>query len=243
VTANAPVCARSAPAPPGARGGEISIVMITMNEERAVGKVIGDIRTALPDAEIVIVDSSRDATPEIAAALGAVVIRQFPPQGYGRAMDLALRSYTRPVAVTMDCDDTYPVEFIEPMARMVLDEGYDLVDGSRLERKPAAMPWLNYLANRGFAIFASLLFGCHITDLHSGMRAYRRGLAASLGYDAAGPALPVDLILRTIQRGFRVKFIYIPYRERIGQSTLRPLQSAYWTAKRIFRTRFGKRGG
>ena len=158
-------------------------------------------------------------------------------------MDLALRSYTRPVAVTMDCDDTYPVDFISPMARMVLDEGYDLVDGSRLERKPAAMPWLNYLANRGFALLASLLFGRRITDLHSGMRAYRRGLVASLGYDPAGPALPVDLILRTIHRGFRVKFIYIPYRERIGQSTLRPLQSAYWTAKRIFRTRFSSRGG
>jgi glycosyltransferase involved in cell wall biosynthesis len=114
--------ARAAPPPPpGAPGADISVVMITMNEEKAVGKVIGDIQRLLPAAEIVTVDSSRDATPEIAAALGATVIRQFPPQGYGRAMDLALRSYTRPVAVTMDCDDTYPVDFIEPMARMVLD--------------------------------------------------------------------------------------------------------------------------
>jgi glycosyltransferase involved in cell wall biosynthesis len=231
--------------PPPAAGGcgpDISIVMITMNEEKAVGKVIGDIQRVLPDAEIVIVDSSRDATAEIAAGFGATVIRQFPPQGYGRAMDLALRSYTRPVAVTMDCDDTYPVDFIEPMARMVLDEGYDLVDGSRLERRPAAMPWVNYLANRGFAIFASLLFGRRLTDLHSGMRAYRHGLVASLDCNAAGPALPVDLILRAIHRGFRVKFIYIPYRERIGQSTMRPLRSAYWTAKRILTTRFSKRG-
>ena len=62
-------------------------------------------------------------------------------------MDLALRSYRRPVGVTMNCDDTYPVEYIEPMARMVLDEGYDLVDGLRLEHKPAATPCINYLAN------------------------------------------------------------------------------------------------
>jgi glycosyltransferase involved in cell wall biosynthesis len=244
VSSDAPIVGFSNPiSAPTARGGNISVVMITMNEEKAVGKVIADIQAVLPAAEIVIVDSSRDATPDIATALGATVIRQFPPQGYGRAMDLALRSYTRPVAVTMDCDDTYPVDFIEPMARTVLDEGYDLVDGSRLQRKPSAMPWANYLANRGFAILASLLFGRQITDLHSGMRAYRRGLVASLGYDAAGPALPVDLLLRTIRRGFRVKFIYIPYRERIGQSTLRPLRSAYWTAKRILVTRFSKKGG
>ena len=230
--------ARAAPPPaPVAPGVDISIVMITMNEEKAVGKVIGDIRKLLPAAEIVIVDSSRDATPEIAAALGATVIRQFPPQGYGRAMDLALRSYTRPVAVTMDCDDTYPVDFIEPMARMVLDQGYDLVDGSRLERRPPAMPWINYLANWGFALIASALFARRLTDLHSGMRAYGYGLIAQLGCDATGPALPVDLILRTLRKGYKVKSIFIPYRERIGQSTMQPMRSAYWTAKRILGAR------
>jgi glycosyltransferase involved in cell wall biosynthesis len=225
------------PSAPEVRGKDISIVMITMNEEKAVGKVIGDIRAVLPEAEIMIVDSSRDATPEIAKDLGATVIRQFPPQGYGRAMNLALRSYTRSVAVTMDCDDTYPVEFIEPMARMVLDEGYDLVDGSRLERKPAAMPWINYLANWGFALIASLLFARRLTDLHSGMRAYRRGLIAVLGCDPVGPALPVDLLLRTVRKGFKVKSIFIPYRERIGASTMRPLQGAYWTARGILGAR------
>ncbi len=51
--------ARAAPPPaPDAPGADISIVMITMNEEKAVGKVIGDIRTLLPATEIVIVDSS-----------------------------------------------------------------------------------------------------------------------------------------------------------------------------------------
>jgi len=217
------------------QGADISVVMITMNEEAAVAKVIGDIQDALPGAEIVIVDSSHDKTPEIAAALGATVIRQFPPQGYGRAMDLALRSFTRRVAVTMDCDDTYPVDFIAPMARMILKEGYDLVDGSRLERKPSAMPWMNYFANWGFALAASALFGRRLTDLHSGMRAYRQGLIADLGCD---PSLPVDLILRTVHKGYKVKSIFIPYRERLGQSTMRPMQSAYWTAKRILGARF-----
>ena len=133
-------------------GRQITVAMITRNEERAVAKVISDIRTAVPDAEIVVVDSSTDRTAQIAESLGARVILQLPPRGYGPAMDTALRSSEREVIVTLDCDDTYPVNFIEPMARMIVEDGYDLVDGSRLAEKPDAMPWINYLANWFFAL-------------------------------------------------------------------------------------------
>ena len=71
---------------------EVTVAMITMNEEGAVATVIEQIRKVAPEAEILIVDSSKDRTAEIAASLGARVIKQFPPRGYGRAMELALRS-------------------------------------------------------------------------------------------------------------------------------------------------------
>jgi len=216
----------------------VSVAMITRNEERAVGKVIGDIRRAAPEAEIVIVDSSSDRTATIAESLGARVIRQFPARGYGPAMDQALRAAEREVVITLDCDDTYPVEFIEPMARMVLEDGFDLVDGSRLAGKPEAMPWINYLANWGFALLASLVFLHRVRDLRSGMRAYRKSLLDNLTYTVNGAALPVELLLRPIRRGYKVKVITIPYRERIGQSTMRPLQSAWWTLRRICLSRF-----
>ncbi len=219
-------------------GARITVAMITMNEAEAVAKVIGDIRRAVPGAEILVVDSSRDATPEIARSLGARVLRQFPPKGYGPAMDMALRSSSGEVVVTLDCDDTYPVELIEGMAAMVLEEGYDLVDGSRLARKPAAMPWLNFLANWGFALIASALFLRRIDDLHSGMRAYRKTLIEGLRYDMKGAALPVELLLRPLKEGRRIKVIHIPYRPRIGESTMRPLETAWWTLKRIWRSRF-----
>src|ERR1700722_5448274 len=79
---------------------KLTIAMITMNEERAVGQVISDIRQVVPDAEILIVDSSRDRTAEIAESMGARVIKQFPPRGYGPAMDRALRESTGSVVVT-----------------------------------------------------------------------------------------------------------------------------------------------
>jgi glycosyltransferase involved in cell wall biosynthesis len=212
----------------------LSVAMITMNEEKAVGKVIQDIRQVVPDAEILIVDSSKDETPVIAEKLGAKVIRQFPPQGYGRAMEMALRSASGDVIVTLDCDDTYPVGLIPHLANQVFDGTYDLVDGSRLRRKPKAMPWLNYWANRGFALFASILFGRRITDLHSGMRAYRRSMLEKIEFDASGPALPVELLLKPMKFGYKVGSVFIPYRERIGKSTMQPLPSAWWTVRRMF---------
>ena len=217
--------------------GNLTVAMITRNEEKAIAKVIADIRRSVPDAEILVVDSSNDRTAEIAAERGARVIKQFPPRGYGPAMDTALRSASGRVVVTLDCDDTYPADRIPEMARFVLEGGYDIVDGSRLQKKPEAMPWVNYIANYGFALIASLLFGSRLTDLHSGMRAYRKTLIDDLKYEARGAALPVELLLRPLKMGKKQKVVYIDYRERVGQSTMRPLESAWWTAKRILNVR------
>lgn len=217
---------------------DITVAMITMNEEQAIAKVIGDIRRVVPQAEILIVDSSKDRTAEIAEELGARVIKQFPPKGYGPAMDLALRSGTGKVVVTLDCDDTYPTEDIPRLARLVLVDGFDVVDGSRLHGKPAAMPWLNYLANWGFAFIATMLFRYRVTDLHSGMRAYRKSLIDELKYHPKGAALPVELLLRPLRMGKKLKIVNIDYRERVGTSTMRPLESAWWTAKRIVRAKY-----
>ena len=220
----------------------ISVAMISMNEEKAVATVIEDIRSALGDREheIVIVDSSRDATPEIAERMGARVIRQFPPQGYGRAMARVLKESRGEVVVTMDCDGTYPADQIGPIADLVLKGECDLVNASRLERRPSAMPLANYLANWLFAMAARLLVGVKTSDLHSGMRAYSRELIERVEVDPNGPALPVELLLKPALVGFRIREIFIPYSERIGQTTLHRWSSTVWTFRRILRLAFAR---
>jgi len=237
MTSNRPACAPTVS--DRLTDQQLTIAMITMNEARAVGQVIEDIQRIVPEAEILLVDSSTDDTPTIAEALGARVIRQFPPEGYGPAMDLALRSAGGAVVITLDCDGTYPTDRIPELASLVLHEGYDLVDASRLSGKPTAMPWLNYLANYGFALLASALFMRRLTDLHSGMRAYRKSMLDGLCYRAEGAALPVELLLRPIKCGFKVKTVFIDYGNRIGVSTMRPLSGAWWTLKRLLAVRCG----
>lgn len=216
-------------------GARLSVVMITMNEERAVAKVICDIKKVVPEAEIIIVDSSQDNTAAIALENGAKVIRQFPPRGYGPAMTEALRAGTREVILTLDCDNTYPATQIPKLAKLILEDGYDLVDASRLQKKPAAMPWLNYIGNRTFAGLASALFFTRLTDLHSGMRAYRKTMLDALEFEANGAALPVELLLKPLALRYKIYSLNIDYFERIGESKMQAFDTSWWTLKRIIK--------
>ena len=215
---------------------KLTVSMITLNEERAVGKVVGDIRRVAPDAEIFLVDSSSDRTAEIAQQLGCRVFKQFPPKGYGPAMDRAVRDAHGEIVITLDCDDTYPVDAIPKLMKLI-DEGSDLVNATRLASRPKAMPLANYIANRVFAWTARLLHGIRTTDVHSGMRAYRKSMIDAIEWNPSGPALPVDMLIIPHRMGFRITEIPIEYRERIGASTLQRFKSTMWTFKRLWRAR------
>jgi glycosyltransferase involved in cell wall biosynthesis len=215
---------------------KVTVSMITLNEERAIAKVVHDIRQVVPDAEVLVVDSSRDRTAEIAEGLGCRVIKQFPPQGYGPAMDRAVREGKGDVVVTLDCDDTYPVEAIPKLVALI-EGGADLVNGTRVKKRPKAMPFANFLANRLFAIGAYVLHGIKTTDLHSGMRAYRKSMLEKVVWNARGQALPVDMLIIPYRMGFNVVDIPIEYRERVGTTTLNRWQSTLWTLRRLWNAR------
>jgi glycosyltransferase involved in cell wall biosynthesis len=208
--------------------------MISMNEEGAVGRVVADIKRVLPGAEVLLVDSSSDRTPDIARAAGARVIVQLPPRGYGPAMEVALRSARNDIVITMDCDGTYPTQAIPELVRLI-EQGCDLVNASRLWERPDAMPLGNYMANVTFALATRLIHGLPVTDVHSGMRAYRRSKLAELTFSAEGPALPVELLIKPAREGWRIAEVGIPYFERIGTSTLSRFTSTIWTLRRILR--------
>jgi glycosyltransferase involved in cell wall biosynthesis len=216
---------------------DVAIVMITMNEQDSIRRVVGDLRRDVPGATVTIVDSSTDRTPEIAAEESVEVVRQFPPRGYGPAMIAALTHPDRQIVVTLDCDDTYPTERIPELVAMVRS-GWDVVGATRLAKgRPRAMPWMNYLANRWFNVVASVVFMRRVRDVHSGMRAYARPTIASLPWYADAPALPVELLLLPIRTGRAVTEIPIVYGERVGDTTLNRFASAMWTLRRIWRVR------
>ena len=150
--------------------GDVSVVMITLNEEAAIAKVIDDAHGALPGVEVIVVDGSSDATPQIATDHGARVIRE-PPGGPAPALLAALRASERAIVATVDADDTYPPE-IYPLLVQRVRGGDDIAGTDRLgSRPPKTMPAPNWGANVSFNLIASARAHRRLRDVHSGQRA------------------------------------------------------------------------
>jgi hypothetical protein len=217
---------------PEKRKLSLTVGMISMNEAAAVGGMIDSIRKHAPEAEILLVDSSKDETANIAESRGARVIRQVPPRGYGPAMTRLLYSATTDVIITADCDGTYPADRILELHGLV-EDGVDLVNATRTHHRPEAMPLANYVANRSFALAAGAVHGFWTTDLHTGMRAYRTSMLRGMYMEENAAALPVELLLLPARHGYRVLDVPIPYFERVGTTTLNRWDSTKWTFRRI----------
>jgi glycosyltransferase involved in cell wall biosynthesis len=212
---------------------DVAVVMGTYNEEAAIAKVLSDVeRVTDGRAAVVCVDSSTDRTPEIARDHGATVIEQ-PPLGYGVAVREAVLSPDRPVVVTTDCDDTYPMEAL-PRFLDAINEGYDVVSGDRLYHGAEAMPPLNRLGNHAFAVLASLLMGRRVHDTTTGMRAYRRELLHDIAW-TENTGLSAELLMRPLMRGYRIREEPIDYRERAGETKLDPFSGGAAIAKSILK--------
>jgi 2-polyprenyl-3-methyl-5-hydroxy-6-metoxy-1,4-benzoquinol methylase len=214
----------------------LTIGMLTMNEEESIERMMGEIRRVAPDAQILCVDSStKDRTPEIAARLGARVLRQLPPRGHGPAMELLMYTAAEQsdLLIYLDCDFTYPADYVPIVRRILEEEGVDVVNCARTRRKPAAMPVPNYLANRSFAGLAHIMHGIPTCDVHSGMRGYRSSVIRAFDFDGEGDALPIDTLLFPVKCGYSVVEIPIDYDERVGVSKLRKVAGTVWTFIRL----------
>ncbi len=215
---------------------DVSVVMGSRNEEEAIAKVITDIQKVTNgQAEIVVVDGSKDKTPEIAEKLGAKVIRQ-KPQGYGVAVKAAVLAASKNIVITVDCDDTYPAEQIPEFVELIR-KGYDVVSGSRLREKNENMTSLNSFGNKMFALIGSILYGVKVTDVTTGMRAYRREMLHKIEW-TENVGLSVELLVRPARHRYKITEIPIKYKPRLGETKLNPFTGGAGIFKSLIKCRF-----
>jgi glycosyltransferase involved in cell wall biosynthesis len=212
---------------------DMSVVMGTYNEEAAISSVLTDIeRVTDGKAEVVCVDGSSDRTPEIAREHGARVVEQ-EPQGYGVAVREAILTPERPIVVTTDCDDTYPMEQLPEFLESI-NEGYDVVSGDRLYHGAETMPAFNRVGNHAFAAVASVLMGERVHDTTTGMRAYRREVLESIEW-TENTGLSAELLIRPLMRGYEVREHPIEYPELLGETKLDPIEGGLAIGKSILK--------
>jgi len=211
----------------------VSVIIPTHNEAQAIECVLADIPADLTTEVIVVDSNSNDGTPEIAARMGARVVRE-PRRGYGRACLTGLATANSPdVVVFLDGDySDRPSEL--PILLAPITEGRaDITLGSRLQerRSVGALPWHQVFGNRLAASLIKILYGLEITDLGP-FRAGRADVLRALALEETTYGWAVEMILKGALAGFRVVEVPVSYHRRIGKSkisgTLRGTFGAAW---------------
>ena len=225
----------------------VSVIIPTCNEASSIAHVLRDLPADLV-SEVLVVDSdSTDGTPEIAARLGARVIRESR-RGYGRACLTGLAHASAPdIVVFLDGDySDRPGELPILLAPIIAGRA-DITVGSRLgaNRNSGALPWHAALGNRFAASLIRFLYGLNITDLGP-FRAGRADVLRAIALEEPTYGWAVEMILKGALAGFRVVEVPVSYYPRIGKSkisgTLKgTLGAAWFIFSRILRYYFRRR--
>ena len=204
----------------------VTIIIPALNEEKTIGSCLekvmaGCIKHNIP-FEIIISDSSTDATPEIARYFGARIIHP-DKKGYGNAYLAAFPMAKGEIVVIGDADDTYDFSLISELIRPIKEERADMVIGSRLKGKilPGSMPWLHqYIGNPLLTRLLNFTFHSNFSDTHSGMRAIRKDALQRLSLHTGGMEFASEMLIEAAKKGLRVEEIPITYYPRKGPSKL-----------------------
>jgi glycosyltransferase involved in cell wall biosynthesis len=199
----------------------ISVIIPTYNESASIGRVLADLPAA-DVTEVVVVDSdSTDGTPEIAARMGARVVRE-PRRGYGRACLTGLAHVEAPdVVVFLDGDYSDRPAELPLLAGPIREGRADIVIGSRLagDLAPGALPWHSVWGNRLAASLIRWLCGVPLTDLGP-FRAARYDVLRSLDLQEMTYGWPVEMLVKGSLRGWRIVEVPVSYHRRIGRSKI-----------------------
>lgn len=243
----------------GIRTRSLVVLLPALNEEMAVGSVIGRIpRERLQwsgyDVRVWVVDGqSVDATLQVAKDRGAsIYVQSGEGKGNGvrQALDHLMNDRNRQPTeeprfyVMLDADGTYPPEQIPEFVE-ALESGCDVVAGSRLRGRveDGAFTSLNRLGNQVLSGLARFLFGFPISDVCTGMWAFREDCLRHFGLAAESFDLEADLFASACEVGAHMKELPIDYSRRIGEAKLVPLRTGLLIAWRLLIKRLNQRDG
>ncbi len=193
----------------------VVVLIPCYNEETTIAKVVQDFGRVLPGAEVYVIDNnSCDDSAARALAAGAKVIRE-KKQGKGFVVASTLSQIDADYYIMVDGDDTYPADRALDLLIPLVNEEADMVVGSRLQEfSDNAFRPLHVVGNQFVCRLINLVFRAGLTDVMSGYRALNRELAENLPVVASGFDVETEMTLQTLYRGFKIKEVLTPYRER-----------------------------
>jgi glycosyltransferase involved in cell wall biosynthesis len=220
------------------KGQSITVIIPCLNEEQGVEQVL----RAMPDYvdEIIVVDNnSTDRTAEVAASLGAKVIRE-DVRGYGRSYKRGFAGATGDLIVTLDGDHSYPADAISYLLEAFLHLEVDFLNASRFPvRDPHAMSFKHKFGNLLLSLAMSIFFFRWVRDSQSGMWVFRRSILKHMKLESDGMAFSEEIKIEALRnRQIRFGEISILYSSRLGEIKLNPWRDGIYNLTFLVKKRF-----
>jgi glycosyltransferase involved in cell wall biosynthesis len=182
-------------------------------------------RRALAEAglrvEVIVVDNgSTDGTGEVAAALGATVVRQ-PVRGYGNAYHAGFAASRGDLIATGDADCTYPFDALPDLIATFLARELDFMSTNRLGRQNShAMSRSHQVGNWVLTKVSRMFFRSPFGDSQSGMWLFRNDIWPHLDVRSGGMPFSQEIKNEAFVKGLRCAEVPIEYRVRGGDVKL-----------------------
>lgn len=188
------------------------IVLPAYQARSTLAATLGELPPGLEATLLLVDDASTDGTADLARSLGLEVIVHPKNRGYGANQKTC---YKAALARGAECiamlhpDHQYDAKAIAPMSQAILRGQADLSLGSRFmggALVPQGMPLWRALGNRGLTYIQNGLLGSHLSEFHTGLRAYSRALLLSLPFDSFSDGFLFDqeLLASAIKGGARI---------------------------------------
>lgn len=217
------------------------VIIPAWNERATLAAVVAEIRTALPAADVLVVnDGSTDDTSAVARRAGAVVLDLPVNLGVGGAMragyTYAFRAgYDR--TVQLDADGQHDPAGVSALMRVMDEEGADIVIGARFAgvgdyevRGPRR--WTMRL----LSAVLSRVTGTRLTDTTSGLKLCARPAIRlfTANYPAEYLGDTIESIVIASRAGLRIRQVGVAMRPRAGgRPSHSPVKAAVFLARAV----------
>lgn len=204
---------------------KIVVIIPAYNEENSIAKVVHDIPAGLVHEVIVVNNNSNDATDVNARNAGATILHEERP-GYGYAclkgIEYAKQLQPLPdIVVFIDADYSDHPEEMHLLVQPILNEGMDMVIGSRAlgkkETGSMTIPQVfgNWLATRLLKTFYKVSY----TDLGP-FRAIRYDKLLAINMQDTTYGWTVEMQVKAAKLKMKTVEVPVSYRKRIGISKI-----------------------
>lgn len=207
----------------GADQPVLSIVVPALNEEKTIATFLDWCKQGIRDCgvagEILIVDSSSDATPAICRAAGVRVL-EVPKRGLGRAYVDSIPHIRGSLVIMGDADCTYDFRELKPFVEAYRD-GNEFIMGSRFlgSIEPGSMPVHHrYFGTPITTWLLNRIFGCNFSDIHCGMRAVSSKALKDMNLMSQSWEYASEMIIKSVQMQLPTTQVPVKfYKDREGR--------------------------